>query len=614
MRKGSFFRISSYFSRSSRSGSPITLWLIFTLWSLILTYPLALHLTTHLPLGDETAATVPLFNLWTLQWNIEQLRNPSEMAGYWDAPIFAPELGTFAFSEPQPLTAWLALPLWGFSPILAYNFVLLLFLTMNGWFTYWLLRQWHVSSQASLGAGLLMAALPAVMQELGVLQLTAIFGYLWTLLFLSRWYMSFKHDLALALGPAVIFLTCGYYGLFSLIFLPLAILLGSVGAYPCGRPNWGQGQALPLQIFHHTVFVILLSIALTAPFPVMQQQQLARHAFQRSATTIEQNSAHLNDYFRFLDYNIIYGQILGLRSEAGQRLFSGMGIILLAIVGAITKPHRFSKPTTMNLDPHPNPLPVGEGVAFIPPLPVGEGLGVRGILVIAIGLAWFLSFGLRLHVMGYQPYQWLRDFMPGFAQLRSPFRFAIFMQLHLALLAGLGLDVMLQLCCKKECKPLGLLVCGAANLKVCTPFYICLALVLAESLALPLPLLPMPPPEPVAAWETWLNEQPQPLTIVMLPFAIDNGVAAFEPTVRWMLRQPTFQAKLINGYSGFFPPDHAALRDEMIQFPTAKGIAMLRAKGVTYLVVDYRLPQAPQNLTLLRLFWDEAAQVGIYRL
>jgi hypothetical protein len=633
MRKGSFFRICSYFSRASRSGSPLTLWLIFTLWSLILTYPLPLHLTTHLPLGDETAATVPLFNLWTLQWNIQQLLTPSQ-GGYWDAPIFAPEHGTFAFSEPQPLTAWLALPLWGFSPILAYNFVLLLFLTLNGWFTYWLLRQWHVSPQASLGAGLLMPALPALTQELGVLQLTALFGYLWTLLFLSRWQLHvilnkaqrsthtgineeslkslptkavfgpenytfrawfeglfaslrviwrinkymLKSSFALALGPAVTFLTCGYYGLFSLLFLPLYFILYQLSLLESnGFSRLGQQlKRLHTYFLYHVLVVILLTVALTAPFPVMQQQQLARHAFQRSATTIEQNSARLGDYFGVLDYNMLYGQLLALHLAAGQRLFPGFGLILLAIFGSIAKPHR-----------------------------------VKFYLLMAIGLAWLLSFGLRLHVAGYQPYQWLRDFIPGFAQLRSPFRFAIFMQLHLVLLAGLGLGAILQLL---ECKPLGLPHNRQANLKVCIPFYICLALVLTENLALPLPLQFMPPPEPVAAWETWLKAEPQPVTIVILPFAADNSVAAFEPTVRWMLRQPMFQAQLINGYSGFFPPDHAALRDEMIQFPTTKGIAMLRAKGVVYVVVDYRLPNAPQKVILPRVFWDEAARVGIYRL
>ncbi|HXW00482.1 MAG TPA: hypothetical protein VEC93_18840, partial [Anaerolineae bacterium] len=120
----------------------LRLFLIFTLSALLLTYPLPLRLFSHIPLGSEEAGTVPFFNLWTLQWNIDQ-----QMQGYpsyWDAPIFAPDKGTFAFSEPQPLSALLAAPLWlaSGSPALGYNAVVILFLTLNGWFAYWLLRQW----------------------------------------------------------------------------------------------------------------------------------------------------------------------------------------------------------------------------------------------------------------------------------------------------------------------------------------------------------------------------------------------------------------------------------------------------------------------------------------
>ncbi|MBI1879666.1 MAG: hypothetical protein HYR94_15835 [Chloroflexi bacterium] len=140
--------------------SPSRLFLIFTLWALFLTFPLPLHLFSHIPRGSEEAATVPFFNLWTLQWNIDQ-----QMQGYphyWDAPIFAPDKGTFAFSEPQPLSAVLATPLWLVfqSPALGFNTVVILFLTLNGWFAYWLLRSWRLPHLPCLLAGLLMQSLP----------------------------------------------------------------------------------------------------------------------------------------------------------------------------------------------------------------------------------------------------------------------------------------------------------------------------------------------------------------------------------------------------------------------------------------------------------------------
>ncbi|NIQ52158.1 MAG: hypothetical protein GWN71_01345, partial [Gammaproteobacteria bacterium] len=66
---------------------------------------------------------MPYFNVWTLGWNASWLTAPD--AGYWDAPIFHPAPGAFAFSDPQLLTGLAATPLWWMSPALAYNGILI---------------------------------------------------------------------------------------------------------------------------------------------------------------------------------------------------------------------------------------------------------------------------------------------------------------------------------------------------------------------------------------------------------------------------------------------------------------------------------------------------------
>ena len=126
--------------------------LVYLLWALVLTFPLVKHPFSYIPLGSEPVGTVPLFNLWTLQWNIDQLMQG--YPNYWDAPIFAPNTGTFAFSETQPLSALLATPFWFISPALGYNFVIVLFVTLNGWFACWLLKSWGVAFLLALLAGL----------------------------------------------------------------------------------------------------------------------------------------------------------------------------------------------------------------------------------------------------------------------------------------------------------------------------------------------------------------------------------------------------------------------------------------------------------------------------
>ena len=62
--------------------------LLYAVGAVALTWPLALQPTSGIPLGTEKVATVPLFNLWTLAWNVESLGRGYE--GYWQAPIFHP--------------------------------------------------------------------------------------------------------------------------------------------------------------------------------------------------------------------------------------------------------------------------------------------------------------------------------------------------------------------------------------------------------------------------------------------------------------------------------------------------------------------------------------------
>ena len=53
-----------------------------------MTWPLVAHLGSSMTYGAELTRTVPLFNLWTLEWN--QLQAGDLYSEYWNAPIFHP--------------------------------------------------------------------------------------------------------------------------------------------------------------------------------------------------------------------------------------------------------------------------------------------------------------------------------------------------------------------------------------------------------------------------------------------------------------------------------------------------------------------------------------------
>lgn len=100
------------------------------------TWPLALQLTSRVPVGTEHEATIPAFSLWNLWWTADRL--PHAFTGFLDAPFFHPNEGVTAYSEPMPFLGALVSPLWAAgAPLpLIYNVALLVVLTLNGVFAF----------------------------------------------------------------------------------------------------------------------------------------------------------------------------------------------------------------------------------------------------------------------------------------------------------------------------------------------------------------------------------------------------------------------------------------------------------------------------------------------
>jgi hypothetical protein len=141
-------------------------------------------------------------------------------------------------------------------------------------------------------------------------------------------------------------------------------------------------------------------------------------------------------------------------------------------------------------------------------------------------------------------------------------------------------------------------------------------LAIFEALALPLPLQVMPELQKETLWQAWLNKQSETPTIVLLPFAQSSKVEDFEHTTLWMLAGRYFRGNMLNGYSGFFPPDHSRVRDKMLQFPTAESIELLQQKEIDYIVVYHGLAKTPAPEAIEKylplIYHDEVENVAIY--
>ena len=365
---------------------------VYAVTASLVTWPLLRYFNSTIPLGSETTPTVPLFNLWTISWNVDRLLHGYQ--GYWNAPIFYPTSGTFAFSDPQPLTGLLAAIFWPLGAAAAYNLVLLLFLTLNGWAAFMLLRRRGMAVETALLGGLLMQMLPFLAHERGVLQLQPIFGLLWAVE--GLWQLATRPTrrwaIKLGSGLAITFLTSAYYALFLLIMLVVAL--------PFLPPTWRERR------FWRAIWPgVLIAILCIAPVALPQLKAIQRMGFSRSVSTITENSATLTEYGRLS---------LTLRSAAwfpwhfagDQSLFPGFGLLLLALLALFTSWR------------HAWTLYLAAGAVT----------------------AWLLSFGFHLQLGGWKPYALLHDFAPGFDNLRSPFRWGYFVQVYLALLAIIVID------------------------------------------------------------------------------------------------------------------------------------------------------------------------------
>ena len=345
--------------------------------SVLVTWPLVTRLGDGLPQGGEGEATVPFFNLWSLEWTAHNL--PFHWSRWWDAPIFWPSSGSYARSELQPLTGLVHRVLTVvLSPAASYGVLVLLALTLNGVAGHALARRLGATWGAAAFAGVLVQLTPFLHRQLGVLQLLMLWPVLGAACLLLAWAERPRLRTAAALGAmlAAGLLTCSYHAaLFAMAAAPAALVL----LRRSWRAEWRSrlsGALLAAAVF----------AAVAAPFAVTQGNVLGDTVWAHS--TIEGGSAEWRELWH------------------GGRHWPGTVVVLLAVVAVVLHRRR-------------------RAVWF-----------VTGLAVVAL----VLSLGMHLGVGDVRPYEWLVDHVDAVARMRSPFRAVALAQACLAVLAALGVD------------------------------------------------------------------------------------------------------------------------------------------------------------------------------
>lgn len=492
--------------------SLITFFLIATV--LLVTWPLPLHFTDAFPIGTEQESTVPLFNAWSLWWVADRAGNGFEH--FWQAPIFFPSEGAFTFSEPQPLTGLLVLPFWKLfaSPATIYNLALCLCLLLNGIFAYRVGRALQLPLFPSLIGSALMVSLPISQKFLGVLPLLPIFGLLWTLEGVIRFGREGSWRMAVWTGMGLLIQMCTSQQLalmFSLIAIPAVFLALA-----------HQRFTFQAVIKLGTVALgVLLLVGWYAWYPLHLHQTLG---LSRPETLVKTLSATPSDYLsKPSSATFTFPEKEDLHSDTGG-LFPGLVLALLACLGIVSNEGNTK---------------IRQWAWYV------TGMAVGGFLLSLGTNSPFDGGGLLLS---------LREWIPGFQAFRSPFRFAILVQVGFGLLATMGLH-RLRLHFPSK---LGVLILCVAGM-----------FALGENLSWPQPIRSLSPSWP-APWMVWLADQKDRHVIGHVPFPEGLHVSDYQMESERMLAQIVHHKVLINGYSGFFPPGYDQFQLDMAKnFPSS---------------------------------------------
>ncbi len=589
----------------------------------------------------------PLFVLYLLKWGTHQLQLAltGHWPDFWNAPFFYPSPGVIALSEhlagPALFTA--AFTALVPNPVAAYNTLFLGSFVLCGASTFWILRR---SGLSVWGAWLGAAAFAFSAfrwdqaSHLQMLLAGLIPPVLWTWDRLLAAPTRRRAGVFLALY--FLHLSGGLY-LSYMIHVPLAVL---------ALCRWRELRGYLREPAHRYVLaaVALSTVAVLAVLfgPYLRADRI--HGIERPRAVAQQYGATLLSYLNpgwwsiysgpwpdrlwrpenslfagFLPTGLAVFGLLGLRRAGRQAPFPPLpprrrlvGAGLLAAAGAgllLGDLHTWSAPGRFpQLD------------RWVP----GHSYLVPGLLVAGGGVGWLL---LRRRWRGDWPLRWLPDpwirglllsglvcfalslaplyrlawdLLPGLAGMRVPARFYPFVSLPLALLAGRGLDGLLDWFSGRIPDRIwGRLprpaVRWAAGL-------LAAALLAVDLAPRRLPWIPVPSEAELAPVHAWIAGQPEVRTLLVLPWDGPEGplreiAALYDGTRHWK--------PLVNGYSGHFPDLHRRLHALCCAaVPAGPALAELRAAGVTHVLVHVR--QLPQRWQRRRTrAWPASGEVEV---
>jgi len=596
--------------------------------AIVATWPVARGLDRNVAgdLGD------PVLTMWVLGWNSDQLLailrgDFGRLATYFDANIFHPAPLTLAYSEHFIPQAVQALPLFALTgnPILCYNLLFLSTFVLSGLGGFLLVRELTGDARAGFVGGLLFAFAPYRFPQTPHLQVLSSQWMPFALYGLRRYFTSINETgsagrwrplLGACAALVVQNLSCGYYLMFFEPFVA-AYVLWEIWQ----RRAW-RNRAIWLRLSAAAALVVILTLPLLIPY-LLAHESLG---LERGSAELVRYSADVYSYATASPQQAIWGETARAFPQAEGDLFPGLVPLLLALTGvvfwrsdvaagrtplrfraihwlllAVTLVHAiaavittFNRRLTIDLGiatlrmSNVDQLLIRAVVAAVILLVLSPELRARcaafmrarGFFLAALLAAMWLSLGPSPHALGrpvnlFGPYQLLYDLVPGFDGLRVPARFGMIVVVMLSVLGGYGAAVVAR-------RRGGMVVLSALA-----------ALFLTESVTLPFtvngvsPLADLATPEarvyrPSRAPAVY-HAVPRDMPVVLAELPLGQQ----DYDLRAMFYSMVHHARLLNGYSGFFPPHYGRLALALSDVPRHPDPAWTALKefGATHVLI-----------------------------
>ena len=597
--------------------------LAYLLLTIVATWPLTRGLSHDVPwdLGD------PLLVMWILAWDCEQILrilggDASRITGFFDANIFHPVPLALAYSEHLIAQALQILPVYVVTgnPILSYNILFLSTWVLSGFGMYLFVRELTGSAIGAFVAGLMFAFAPYRVPQSGHLHVLSSQWMPFVLFGLRRYFDSRRRVPLVGAALALVLqgLSSGYYLLF---FSPVAT---AFALWEIGRRRLWRDIRMWRDLSLAAVCVTVLIVPFLLPYAALKEELEASRTIDEVVTY----SADVYSYATAFNGQRIWGGVLRMFPKPEGDLFPGLVPTLLALIGlagarstgrtsfpqgvgrrlltwllaVVTVSHAVGAALAIALRritfdagwfvlriTNVNQMLLRSGVAFGLLLAVSPGLRLRvhefmrdrGFFLLGAVAAFWLSLGPSPQALGrpveiVSPYLLLYQYVPAFDGLRVPARIAMLVALMLAVLAGYGAQSVARY--RGGVAVLAVL-CGLFLLEATSVPFTLNGMAPVRDLVTP--EARVYPPQQAPAVYREMARQPENSILVVLPLGqADYDLrAVYYSTIHWR--------PIVNGYSGFFPPDYGLLMTALSEIPRHPEVSLeaLRASGATHAIV-----------------------------